>query len=176
MRGRAANENLGSGRVRDHRRREIKWWSYSPAFGSWQNSGAARVVVEDRGLEERPGGKAKLLGCLARAPEDLNHARLDLKTANNQVVVLGVQLKSTTDEGAQLREVAEKREEEIIALRIERTDLQNLLAAEQGKYAEALTKNQEMAKLINEMNAEVKEIVMALDQSRRSDEAARKAL
>ena len=68
MRGRAAFENLGSGRVRDHRQREIEWRSYAPVFGSWRNSGAARVVVEDRWLEERPGGKAKLLGCLARAP------------------------------------------------------------------------------------------------------------
>ena len=34
--------------------------------GSWRDSGAARGVVEDGGLEERPGGKAKLLGCLAR--------------------------------------------------------------------------------------------------------------
>jgi hypothetical protein len=67
MRGRAANDNLGSGRVRDHRRREIERRSYSPVFGSWRNSGAARVVVEDGELEERPGGKAKLLGCLARA-------------------------------------------------------------------------------------------------------------
>ena len=67
MRGRATNENLGSGRVRDHRRREIERRSYSPAFGSWRNSGTARFVVEEGGLEERPGGKAKLLGCLARA-------------------------------------------------------------------------------------------------------------
>ena len=34
--------------------------------GSWRDSGAARDVVEDGGLEERPGGKVKLLGCLAR--------------------------------------------------------------------------------------------------------------
>ena len=34
--------------------------------GSWRDSSAARGVVEDGGLEERPGGKAKLLGCLAR--------------------------------------------------------------------------------------------------------------
>ena len=34
--------------------------------GSWRDSGTARGVVEDGGLEERPGGKAKLLGCLAR--------------------------------------------------------------------------------------------------------------
>jgi hypothetical protein len=33
--------------------------------GSWRDSGTARVVVEDGGLEERPGGKAKLLGCFA---------------------------------------------------------------------------------------------------------------
>jgi len=29
--------------------------------GSWRDSSAARGVVEDGGLEERPGGKAKLL-------------------------------------------------------------------------------------------------------------------
>ena len=34
--------------------------------GSWRDSGTARGVVEDGGLEERPGSKAKLLGCLAR--------------------------------------------------------------------------------------------------------------
>ena len=34
--------------------------------GSWRDSGAARGEVEDEGLEGRPGGKAKLLGCLAR--------------------------------------------------------------------------------------------------------------
>jgi len=34
--------------------------------GSWRDSSAARGVVEDGGLEERPGGKAKPLGCLAR--------------------------------------------------------------------------------------------------------------
>ena len=34
--------------------------------GSWRDSGAARGEVEDGGLEGRPGGKAKLLGCLAR--------------------------------------------------------------------------------------------------------------
>src|SRR6185503_10770944 len=65
MRGRAANENLGSGRVRDHRRREIEWRSYSPAFGPWRNCGAARVVVEDRGLEAKPGLGAELWKSLA---------------------------------------------------------------------------------------------------------------
>ena len=34
--------------------------------GSWRNSSTASGVVEDGGLEERPGGKVKLLGCLAR--------------------------------------------------------------------------------------------------------------
>ena len=38
---------------------------YSPAFGPWRNSGAVNVVVEDRGLEAKPGLGAEFWESLA---------------------------------------------------------------------------------------------------------------
>ena len=63
--GRAVKVQRGLGWSGGHRRQEIERRGYSPAFGPWRNSGAARVVVEDRGLEAKPGLGAELWESLA---------------------------------------------------------------------------------------------------------------